>query len=230
MLQHLACVMDGNRRWAKKRGLFPWDGHREGVTTAQRTVDYCLEKNIPYLTLYTFSVENLKRSLEEKSFLFDLIARFVTDILLVDYRDRGVCVKFIGDRSLFPERLRSVFERVERETAHGAILTVHLLFCYGGQQEIVAAARELAERVARGELTPEAITQELFASTLWTGSIPAPDLVIRTGGNQRLSNFLSYQSAYSELYFSDTLWPDVDEAFLNTALSYFESSKRNFGA
>ena len=222
--------MDGNRRWAKKRGLFPWDGHREGVTTAQRTVDYCLAKNIPYLTLYTFSVENLKRSLEEKSFLFDLIARFVTDILLVDYRDRGVCVKFIGDRSLFPERLRGVFERVERETAQGTVLTVHLLFCYGGQQEIVAAARELAERVARGELSPEAITQDLFAAILWTGSVPAPDLVIRTGGNQRLSNFLSYQSAYSELYFSDTLWPDVDEAFLDTALSYFESSKRNFGA
>jgi len=230
MLTHLACVMDGNRRWAKKRGLFPWDGHREGVTAAQRTVDYCLAKNIPYLTLYTFSVENLKRSFEEKSFLFDLIAKFVTDVLLADYRDRGVCVKFIGDRSLFPEQLRGVFERVERETAYGTVLTVHLLFCYGGQQEIVAAARTLAEHVARGELTPAAITKELFAATLWSGSIPAPDLVIRTGGNQRLSNFLSYQSAYSELYFSDTFWPDVDEKFLDAALLYFESSKRNFGA
>lgn len=230
MVQHLACVMDGNRRWAKKRGLFPWDGHREGLNAAKKTVDYCLNKNIRYLTLYTFSIENLKRSVEEKGFLFDLIARFITDTVLAEYTSKGVQVRFVGDRALFPEQLRSLIERVERETAHGDTLTVQILFCYGGQQEIVAAARELAQRVARGELTPEAITKDVFTSVLWTGSVPAPDLVIRTGGNQRLSNFLCYQTAYSELYFSDTFWPDVDEKFLDVAFNYFESSKRNFGA
>lgn len=230
MLRHLACVMDGNRRWAKQRGLLPWDGHREGLNAAQKTVDYCLKENIPYLTLYTFSIENLKRSVEEKGFLFDLIARFVTDIMLTEYRNKGVCVKFIGDRALFPEQLRSLIERVEHETVGNTTLTVHLLFCYGGQQEIIAAARALADKVACGELAPTAITQELFVENLWTGSAPAPDLIIRTGGNHRLSNFLCYQAAYSELYFSTAFWPDVDEAFLDEALSYFESSKRNFGA
>jgi undecaprenyl diphosphate synthase len=230
MLQHLACIMDGNRRWAKARGLFPWDGHREGMRAAQRAVDYCLKKNIPYLTLYTFSIENLKRSLEEKSFLFDLIATFATDSLLGDYRDKGVRVMFVGDRSLFSDQLRQVFERVERETVRGTKLTVQLLFCYGGQQEVVAATRELASRAICGELTPEAITPELFAATLWAGSVPAPDMVVRTGGNQRLSNFLLFQSAYAEFYFTECLWPDVDEHFLDEAVAVFAARKRNFGS
>lgn len=230
MLQHLACIMDGNRRWAKARGLFPWDGHREGMNAAQRVVDYCLEKKIPYLTLYTFSIENLKRSLEEKSFLFDLIVKFATDSLLGEYKKKGVRVFFVGDRALFPDQLRGVFERVERETVGGTVLTVQLLFCYGGQQEIVAAARELAERAKLGELDPAAITPELFANTLWSGKVPEPDFIVRTGGNQRLSNFLLFQSAYAEMLFSECLWPDVDEAFLDKILALFAASKRNFGA
>lgn len=230
MLQHLACIMDGNRRWAKARGLFPWDGHREGMRAAQRTVDYCLEKHIPYLTLYTFSIENLKRSLEEKSFLYDLIAKFATDSLLGDYRTKGVRVLFVGDRSLFPDQLREVFERVERETAGGTHLTVQLLFCYGGQQEIVAATRDLAGRVAQGELAIDSITPALFTQTIWTGGVPAPDFIVRTGGVQRLSNFLLFQAAYAELYFSERFWPEVDTVFFDEVLADFAARKRNFGA
>ena len=206
MIAHLACIMDGNRRWARKYGLPSVMGHREGVKTVEQVIKYCLEKGIKYLSLYTFSLENFKRSVEEKSFLFNLIAEQAKD-KLSKALEGGIRVRFLGDRSLFPPHIKEVCEELERKTADQKKIVVNFLFCYGGQQEIVAACKNILVDVEQGIVKRDEITVDLFRTHLWTGDCPPPEIVIRTGGVKRLSNFLSFQSAYSELFFSDTFWP-----------------------
>lgn len=227
-LRHLACIMDGNRRWAKQRGLVPWYGHKEGVEAVRRTVQFCLEKKIPYLSLYTFSVENFKRDPEENRYLFGLMVQEAQKGV-EEFKKHGIRLRFIGDRSLFPAQLAPLLETAEKETADNTNLTVVFLFCYGGQQEIYAAVKDIADQVGGGQIRPDQVTPEFLNKTLWTGDIPDPDLIIRTGGFSRLSNFLLYKAAYSEFCFLDCLWPDLSQEQLQKAYDDFLECKRNFG-
>lgn len=220
--------MDGNRRWAAQQGFGSWFGHKKGLDAVQRVIDFCLEKNIKYLSLYTFSIENLQRPGDEQKYLFEVLAQEALQDLET-FKRKNVCIKFVGNRALFPASIVPVCETVEQETFSGAALQVNFLLCYGGQQEIVDAAKRLAIEVAQDKLSSEDVTTDLFKTYLWTSSIPSPDLIIRTGGQQRLSNFLLFQCAYSELYFLDCLWPDISSMQLESALTYFDKCRKNFG-
>jgi undecaprenyl diphosphate synthase len=227
--QHIGLIMDGNRRWARAQGLKAWRGHEAGVTALKKSVTWCLSKKIPYLTVYALSIENLNRSEEELTYLFDIIARTLEEEYLPELVKQGVKIVVAGDQALMPPRLLQSIEYATRQTASNDKLTLTLLFCYGGQQEIAAAAKKLAQQVAAGTLHPDAITPELFSASLWTGHVPPPDLIIRTGNASRLSNFLTYASAYSELYFLSCYWPDLTPEHLEEAIRAYQSSKRNFG-
>ena len=228
MVKHLACIMDGNRRWAMNQGLTAFFGHRNGWDALKRVIDFCLEKKIAHLSLYTFSTENLKRSEEEKRYLFEVLAHEVFKEF-EDFKHKNVRVSFIGDRALFPDSVRPMCETIERDTAECSALQLNFLFCYGGQQEIVDAAKRIAMQVACGDLQVDNITPDIFESFLWTSASPAPDLIIRTGGDNRLSNFLLFQCAYSELYFTDCLWPDIAVQNLEAAITYYDNCRKNFG-
>lgn len=228
MVKHLAVIMDGNRRWAKKRLFKPWIGHRHGVDSVRRTVGFCLDKGIEYLSLYTFSLENFQRPEDEKHFLFDILAAEALKEL-PSFLKRGIRIRFIGDRDRFPSSILTTIERVERETAHLTTLNVNFLFCYGARQELVGGVKHLVKKIQRGELSAENITEQELEDALWTAGIPEPDLIIRTGGAQRLSNFLLYQAAYAEFCFLDCLWPDISEQHLTNAVDAFTDRQRNFG-
>lgn len=228
MIKHLACVMDGNRRWAKKRGKLAVEGHKEGVETAKRIVRLCLDKGIRYLTLYTFSLENFKRPDDEKNYLFDLIishAQWFIDTAVND----GVRIRFVGDRTLFPASTVAACDRIERETASRDALTVNVLFCYGGQQEIIAGVKRVAAQVQAGHITIDQIDNEFFKERLWMYDTPEPEIIIRTGAHNRLSNFLLYHAAYSEIYFLNCMWPDFTQAELEKILTQYAQSQRNVG-
>jgi len=227
-MRHLALIMDGNRRWAKQQGLRAFYGHGRGVETVKRVVDFCLKKKISYLSLYTFSLENFKRSPDEIRYLFELLIR-ETEQWLDQLLEQGVRVRFIGDRTQFPSEVIPSIENIEQATGAATTLQVSLLFCYGGQQEIINGVKEIISRVKTGAMTEHDLNEELFKNFLWTSGIPEPDLIVRTGGYQRLSNFLLYQAAYSELYFLDCLWPDLQTDHLEQAVAHFELSQRNFG-
>jgi undecaprenyl diphosphate synthase len=220
--------MDGNRRWAMNQGLLSFLGHKNGWDAAKRVIDFCLEKKIAHLSLYTFSTENLKRSADEQHYLFEVLAQEAAKEF-EDFKDRNVRVSFIGDRALFPKSVKSICEKVERETVGCNALHLNFLLCYGGQQEIVDTAKRIAIKVAKGDLQVNDITLEIFENFLWTSSSPSPDLIIRTGGDNRLSNFLLFQCAYSELYFIDCLWPDISVQHLEAAITYYDNCRKNFG-
>ena len=228
-IQHLAIIMDGNRRWAKQQGLMPWEGHKSGIDPVKKTVEFCIEQKIPHLSLYTFSLENFNRSQKELDVLFDTIKRGLTNEEFTKLTQHGVRVRFIGDRSRFPESLHVTINDIEEKTASGKNLQLNLLFCYGGQQELTAAMQELGKKIAAGTLKPTEITPELIQQHLWMAHGPNPDLIIRTSGVRRLSNFLSWQSAYSELMFLDFHWPEITKQSLYEAIKKFEKIKRNFG-
>lgn len=227
-MQHLACIMDGNRRYALKHGWKPWIGHQKGVDAVRVALDFCLQYKIPYLSLYAFSIENFKRSQEEKLFLFDLIPTMAKQHL-DELIEKGIRVKFVGDRSLFPENVAPELDKIEQKTHQGKNLQVNFLFCYGGQQEIVYAVKEIVRKVKAGQLEEQEIDEKLVAQHLWTNGTPEPDLIFRTGGQQRLSNYLLFQAAYSEYYFTDRLWPALTTQDLEQACSSFNIRKRNFG-
>ena len=228
MIKHLACIMDGNRRWAMRQGLASWVGHKKGLDAVNRVIDFCLEKKIAYLSLYAFSIENLQRSQSEQRYLFEVLAQeALQDIEL--FKRKDISIRFLGDHTLFPASVRPVCTKIEQETAAGTALQVNFLLCYGGRQEIVDAAKRIACQVARGELDSESITTDVFETFLWASGIPFPDLIIRTGGQQRLSNFLLFQCAYSELYFLDCFWPDISYNDLESAHIYFNMCRKNFG-
>lgn len=227
-MKHLACIMDGNRRWAQKRGKLPWLGHSQGVEACQRVVEFCLIRNIPYLSLYTFSLENFTRPLQELDYLFGMMKsqaqRFVDRAC-----EQSVAIRFIGDRTKFPKNLVSLTEYVENETCQGSKLQLNLLFCYGGRQEITLGIRAIVRKIKEGLLAEEEIDDRVIEQHLLTYGIPEPDLIIRTGGSQRLSNFLLYQAAYAEFYFTDCLWPDITHEHLEHATAFFDNCRRNFG-
>lgn len=221
--------MDGNRRWAKAQGYKPWLGHQHGAQTVKKVITFCLENSISILSLYTFSTENLKRSALEQEFLFSLLVKEAHNNL-DEFVAQGIKVQFVGDESLYPESVRSTISKVHEKTKQCTRLTINILFCYGSQQEIVHAVKRVVTAVQHNQLELDSLDEQTFADFLWTEQCPTPDLIIRTGGRQRLSNFLLYQAAYSELYFLDCLWPDLQPKDLEDAVAYYKKVTRNYGA
>lgn len=220
--------MDGNRRWAKKQGWIPWHGHRQGLEAAKRTMDFCLKKGISYLSLYTFSIENFRRPEDEKKFIFNVLLKEVYNEHK-KLKEKGIRIRFIGERTLFPKHVLGLAKKIEQETKHLSKLQVNLLFCYGGRQELVAGIKAIVHKIKQGEISQDTLSEKILEQHLWTYGIPEPELIIRTGGVRRLSNFLLYQGAYSELYFLDCLWPELQHKDLDRAVNYFEQCQRNFG-
>ncbi len=222
-ISHLAIIMDGNRRWAKERGQTAEEGHAAGVEALEKIVRACSKVGVEYLTVYALSTENLSsRSKIELSELFNLIQRGIVDKLPI-LKKEGIRIKFIGDTKALPLAVRQAVKLAESSLASGKGWQLNVAINYGSRAEIVRAV----ERMQENSQKP---TEESLAAGLDTAGIPDPDLLIRTGGVQRLSNFLLWQSSYTELYFTDTLWPDFDEKELDKALAEFEKRQRNFGA
>lgn len=219
--RHIAIVMDGNGRWAKKRYLPRIAGHKQGVDALSRCVKSCLERGIGVLTVFAFSSENWNRPSEEVSGLMDLLVVALTK-QLPSLNANGVQLHFVGDRQRFSAKVNSALVQSELSTAGNKRLIFNICFNYGGRWDIAQAAQKLASR-------GEAITELSLDGAMALAHVPDPDLLIRTGGELRLSNFLLWQSAYSELYFSDKLWPEFDEAALDNALAAFRARERRFG-
>jgi len=224
----VALIMDGNGRWARGRGLPRVMGHRQGVEALKRTLRLCSDWGIGTLTAYAFSTENWNRPGEEVNFLMTLFERVLARELQGLERER-VRIRFLGDLSALPAGLQQLIADATARTAANTGIRFNVCTNYGGRAELVGAARRLAERVARGELDPAVIDEGLFAAELHTAGEADPDLLIRTSGEQRLSNFLLWQLAYAELHITDVLWPDFDEVALRTALLDFQSRQRRFG-
>ncbi len=228
-VRHLGVIMDGNRRWAKKHMFASvMRGHEAGVDTFVDLCEWCENADIPYLTVYAFSTENWKRSQEEVSDLFRLMRRFFVDEI-GRCIEKGVKVVAIGNFDRLSAEDRQVIRDAERVTAHCTKLYLQIALSYGGRDEIVRAAGKLAEDLSAGKISRDGISEELFASYLDTRGVPDMDLVIRTGGEQRLSNFFPWQTTYADLYFTDTLWPDFTEEELGKALRYYDSVTINKG-
>ncbi|GBD28014.1 Ditrans,polycis-undecaprenyl-diphosphate synthase ((2E,6E)-farnesyl-diphosphate specific) [bacterium HR31] len=225
---HVAIIMDGNGRWAIRRGLPRVEGHRAGRAAIRRTVEAAVELGIRVLTLFAFSTENWRRPREEVEALCSLYEQVLWEET-PELARNGVCVHVIGDRSEFPPGLQEAIRYAEESTAGNEVLHLVGALNYGGRAEIVQAARALAAAACRGELRPHAIGEEELASRLQTYPLPDPDLIIRTAGEKRLSNFLVWQSAYAELYFTDVLWPEFDRQDLVEALRDYQSRVRRFG-
>ncbi|MFQ5984381.1 MAG: isoprenyl transferase [Alphaproteobacteria bacterium] len=227
---HVAVIMDGNGRWAKDRGLPRIAGHKRGAEAVRRIVKSCRELGVGYLTLYAFSSENWKRPPSEVDDLMGLLRIYLRKEL-VELAREGVRLRFIGDRNArLSEDIIALIEDAEARTAQNRALTLIVALDYGGRREIARGARRLAEEAVAGRLRPEEITEEIFASHLDTADIPDPDLLIRTSGEQRLSNFLLWQCAYSELVFVPTLWPDFSKRDLEEAIGEFHRRERRYGA
>lgn len=229
MIQHLAFIMDGNRRWAKKQGLKPFLGHNQGAQAIQNVVEFSIAKNIKYVSLYAFSTENFKRSAEEVSYLFNLLVKEAYNRLPL-FLEHSVRIRFVGDRTLFPALIVDSVIMLEEKTAHCAALNLNILFCYGARQEILNGIKQFMNNIKKGLVALEDLSEDLFKKYLWTGDIPDPELIIRTSGRMRLSNFLLYQAAYSEFYFLDCLWPEITQQHMQTALDSYLDTKRNFGS
>ncbi|MDA0268642.1 MAG: isoprenyl transferase [Cyanobacteria bacterium] len=226
--RHVACIMDGNGRWAQQRGLPRIAGHRQGARTLKDLVRCCKDWGIPTLTVYAFSTENWQRPLEEVSFLMRLFERLLHQEL-AELHQEGVRLQFLGDLGALPAPLQLQMHRATTETAHNQAVTFNVAVNYGSRLEITRACRHLAEQVQRGLLAPDDIDEASLEQHLYTGSLPGPDLLIRTSGEQRLSNYLLWQLAYAELYFTAALWPDFDRTAFAEALQAFQGRDRRFG-
>jgi undecaprenyl diphosphate synthase len=227
-LRHVAIIMDGNGRWANERGLPRSLGHRMGVEAVRRTVRAAIELGIPYLTLYSFSSENWTRPASEIDNLMGLMKRFIRRDL-AELHQKGVRILVIGERGNVEPELSAMIDEALTLTAGNTVLSLVIAFNYGSRAEIAKAARRLAEKVARGTLTPDTITPEALEAELDTKGVPDPDLLIRTSGELRLSNFLLWQSAYTEFVFLDAYWPDFGRELLEQAIGEFRSRDRRFG-
>jgi undecaprenyl diphosphate synthase len=225
---HVAIIMDGNGRWASARGLPRVEGHRRGVEAVRRTVRAAIDLGISFLTIYSFSSENWRRPAQEVSDLMGLLRRFIRKDL-ADLHRLQVRVRVIGEREQLSDDLRTLLADAETLTRGNAGLTLVVAFNYGSRQEITRAATQIARAVAAGQLAPDAITPDLVHSLLETADIPDPDLVIRTSGEQRLSNFLLWQAAYAELVFVPVLWPEFDRQTLEAAIAEFHKRDRRYG-
>lgn len=227
-LQHIAIIMDGNRRWAHKRGLPASLGHKQGAKQIKKVVQAAGDLGIKFLTLYAFSTENWLRSPEEVDTLMDLIRQYLKSELK-ELQEKGVKIVFIGEREMLPPDIIELMRRMEADTIKNEKLTLCIALSYGSRQEIVATTKKIATLVKRGDILVEDIDIKMFSDMLYTNDIPDPDLVIRTSGEQRISNYLLWQIAYAEFYFSDLLWPDFDKKALEKIINEFNSRERRYG-
>ena len=226
--RHIAVVMDGNGRWAAARGLPRPAGHKAGLTPARLAVQECSRRGVEALTLFAFSSENWRRPAEEVSGLMSLFLEAI-DRELAELHANGVRLRFIGDRQSLSVRLQARVAAAEEHTRGNAGLQLQVAVSYGGRWDIIHAAQELAKQCSSGSIRPQDIDESRFAAHLALAGLPETDLLIRTGGERRISNFLLWNLAYAELYFTDCLWPDFDLAQLEAALAYFAGRERRFG-
>ncbi len=226
--KHTAIIMDGNGRWAEKRGLPRTAGHKAGAETLKKIIAYAQKKGIEIITLYAFSSENWKRPPEEVQTLMNLFRTYLKNDVN-ELMKKGIRVSFIGEREKFDADLVEQMNRLERQTADFKGFHVVLALSYGARNDIINAARQLAAKAARGQLKPQEIDESFFSAHLSTADLPAPDFIIRTGGEERLSNFLLWEAAYAELYFTPVFWPDFNEEELDKALESYAKRERRFG-
>lgn len=227
-LRHIAFIMDGNGRWASHRSEPRVLGHKAGAETVKRVVEFCHEAQIPYVTLYAFSTENWKRSSEEINNLMALLEHYL-DELIPQLQDKQYGFRVIGQIERLPETIRKKIEIAIDKTKQNTENALTLALSYGGREEITMACRRIAEQVLAGTLVKEDISESVLADYLYTSGIPDPDLIVRTAGESRWSNFLLWQGAYAEFWVTSTLWPDFDKEDFKQALEFYKSRKRNFG-
>ena len=226
--RHVAIIMDGNGRWAKKRGLPRTAGHAAGAENFRTIATYCKDIGLEYLTVYAFSTENWKRPAEEVSAIMGLLKKYLLEAIGRMERDR-VKMRFFGDLTPLTPELRELCRRTEEISTHYEGCQVNVCLNYGGRDEILRAARAFARDCARGEKLPEELTEAELGAYLFSAGVPDPDLVIRPSGEIRISNFLLWQSAYAEFYFTDVLWPDFTKEELHKALAAYQGRSRRFG-
>jgi undecaprenyl diphosphate synthase len=226
--QHIAIIMDGNGRWARQRGKERSEGHLAGMNSLRETVRNAAQAGVKYLTVYAFSTENWGRPQAEVDALMELICKGV-EMETPELAKVGIRVRVIGDRTRFSAKVQASLEKIESQTAAGETMTFVLALNYSSRSEITAGVRNLAERVARGEMKAEDISEQTITESLYTWFMPDPDLIIRTSGECRLSNFLMWQASYAEFYFTPTLWPDFDKAELDKALEAYAARDRRYG-
>ena len=224
--QHVAIIMDGNGRWATERGLDRTFGHKEGVETVKKITSECARLGVKYLTLYTFSTENWNRPAYEIEALMGLVLSFVEMDL---FTDNSIKFRMVGDRSRLPQSVQDKISYMEDLTKDGERMTVIMAMSYSSKLELTRAMRQIAKEVKEGKLNADDITEQTINDHLWTNFMPDPELLIRTGGELRISNYLLWQCAYSEFYFCDTYWPDFDEDALHKAIADYQSRQRRFG-
>ena len=226
--QHIAIIMDGNGRWAKQRGKDRSEGHFAGMMALRATVKAAAEIGVKYLTVYAFSTENWGRPQTEVDALMELVCTGV-EMNTPELCQEGVRVEIIGDRSRFSQKVNDALDRITGKTAQGERMTLALALNYSSRSEITHAMQQLAQKVANGELQPQDIDEQAISQSLYTASMPDPDLIIRTSGECRLSNFMMWQASYSEFYFTDVLWPDFSAEDLDRAIAEYSRRNRRFG-
>lgn len=227
-LQHIAIIMDGNGRWAKKRGLPRSVGHKKGAEVVKEITRAAGELGVKYLTLYAFSTENWQRDPEEVATLMGLLRDYLKSDLK-EIQKNGVRIIFIGERQMLDADIVEQMAKIEAETAHNDKMTLCIAISYGARQEIVNAARKIAVLARRGDILPEDVDIKMFSDMLYTKDVPDPDLVIRTSGEQRISNYLLWQIAYAEFFFTPTLWPDFGKEELERIINDFNTRERRYG-
>ena len=226
--RHIAIIMDGNGRWARKRGLPRTAGHAAGAETFRTIATYCTEIGLEYLTVYAFSTENWKRPAEEVGAIMGLLKKYLLEAIGQMERDR-VKMEFFGDLSPLPQELRDLCQRTREISTHYEGCQVNICLNYGGRDELLRAARAYAQECLEGKADPNHLSEAQFSGYLFSRGVPDPDLIIRPSGELRLSNFLPWQSAYSEFYFTDVLWPDFSKEELHRAIAAYQSRSRRFG-
>ena len=229
--QHIGFIMDGNGRWAKERGLERSAGHKEGAKVFRKIGEYCADVGIKYLTFYAFSTENWNRPKKEVLALMNLFKEYLRegDTRTGENTIRQMRLRFIGEREGLPKDLLKLIEKAERETAHYEKMTVNIALNYGGRAEITHAVKSIAQQVKDGKINIDDITESTICDNIYTAGQPDPDIIVRPSGEYRLSNFLPWQSAYSEFWFSDILWPDFTEEHVNQILEDYQNRNRRFG-
>ncbi len=226
--QHIGIIMDGNGRWAKKRGLPRSAGHTAGAQNFRTITRYCSDIGIKYLTVYAFSTENWKRPSDEVGALMTLFKQYLNEAL-TDFKDDSIVVRFIGDISAFSKDLQELIIRTQEESKHRDGMVLNIAMNYGSRDELLMATKKIAEKVKSGEMSVEDITEDTISQNLYTANQPDPDLIIRPSGEYRISNFLLWQSAYTEFVIMDKLWPDFSKDDLDMALEIFAKRNRRFG-
>ena len=227
-ISHIALIMDGNGRWARSKGLPRYEGHAQGLRTLRKLLRDLKNLNISYLTLFTFSIDNWKRPKEETSKLMQLLRKFISNDLS-ELHSNNVRIKVIGSRNEIPKDIVDLINGAEALTIDNTGLYLQVAFNYSGRQEIINATKKIAIASAKGEIDPNKIDNTIFESNLYSAGVPDPDLIIRTGSEKRVSNFLLWQLSYSEVYFEECLWPDFNKNKLDLAINDYNSRSRRFG-